>query len=487
MPSTEVPASRWQKEAIYHPDPAVPGKAISYWGGFLPDIDLFDPHFFGISPVEAEHMDPQQRLLLELSYEALDDAGLTMEQLSGSQTGVFVGISVNEYSQRQLNQPAQLTAHSGTGSALSIAANRISYVHNFHGPSIAVDTACSSSLSAVHLACQSLRNGECSAALAGGVNLILSPAHSITFTKAGVLAPDGRCKPFDAGANGYVRGEGGGLVVLKTLSAATADGDHVLALITGSAMRQDGRTNGLMAPSRESQEALLQAAYEAAGVAPGQVQYVEAHGTGTLLGDAMEAQALGNVLGKNRVNGPCRIGSVKSNIGHLEAAAGIAGLMKVVLSMQHNLLPPSLHYHSPNPHFSFEELPLQVQQETGDWLPGNRVAGISSFGFGGTNVHLVLQEPLEKKRSRYNHRTGCLPASFVSPQPGSAIYTGSFFSSSVGFRFRENIIGRHLLRVRCTAKPVPIPAGVGGTNNGRISYTTGSFPAGRCQHSHAGK
>ena len=391
---SEVPGGRWQKDAFYHPDPATPGKAISYWGGFLDNIDLFDPFFFGISPIEAEYMDPQQRLLLELSYEALDDAGQIKANLEGTKTGVFVGISISEYSHLQFGDPSMITSHSGTGSALSIAANRISYFFNFHGPSMAIDTACSSSLAAVHLACQSLRSGECGMALAGGVNMILSPAHSIAFTKAGVLAPDGRCKTFDARANGYVRGEGGGVIVLKPLSSALADGDHVHSLILGSAMSQDGHSNGLMAPSREAQEIMLREAYSAAGILPSSVQYIEAHGTGTLLGDSIEAQALGAVIGVNRINGPCAIGSVKTNIGHLEAAAGIAGLIKVILSLKHQTIPPSLHYHAPNPHIPFDELHIRVQDELTSWPSGSgpALAGVSSFGFGGTNVHMVVSE-----------------------------------------------------------------------------------------------
>lgn len=391
---SEVPPDRWPKQAFYNADPSAPGKSISYWGGFLDNVDQFDPFFFGISPIEAKHMDPQQRLLLELSYEALDDAGQMKENIDGSDTGVFIGISVNEYSQLQLSDPLQINSHSGTGSALSISANRISYFFNFHGPSIAIDSACSSSLAAVHLACQSIRNGECRMALAGGVNIILSPANSIAFTKAGVLAPDGRCKTFDAQANGYVRGEGGGLIVLKKLSSAIADGDPINALILGSAMRQDGRTNGLIAPSREGQENLLREAYRAAGISPGCIQYVEAHGTGTLLGDSMEVNALGAVIGADCKNRPCSIGSVKTNIGHLEAAAGIAGLIKVILSIKHRVLPPSLHYHSPNPHIPFDELNLSVNSELNPWPldSGSALAGVSSFGFGGTNVHVVVSE-----------------------------------------------------------------------------------------------
>jgi len=391
---SEVPGDRWEKQAFYHPDTAVPGKAISYWGGFLENIDQFDPFFFGISPMEAKYMDPQQRLLLELSYEALDDAGQIQADLTGIKTGVFIGISINEYSQLQFDDPSIINSHSGTGNALSIAANRISYFFDFHGPSMAIDTACSSSLAAVHLACQSLRSGECGMALAGGVNMILSPAHSIAFSKAGVLAADGRCKAFDARANGYVRGEGGGVIVLKPLSSALTDGDPIYALIPGSAIGQDGRTNGLMAPNLDAQEVLLREAYHNAGILPGSVQYVETHGTGTLLGDSMEAKALGAVIGENRAFGPCAIGSVKTNIGHLEAAAGIAGLIKVIMSLKHRTISPSLHYKSPNPHIPFDELHLRVQTELTPWPSGcgPAVAGVSSFGFGGTIVHVVVRE-----------------------------------------------------------------------------------------------
>jgi acyl transferase domain-containing protein/acyl carrier protein len=390
----EVPPERWDKETYYDPDSSLPGKGVSYWGGFLENIDQFDPFFFGISPVEAKYMDPQQRLLMELAYEAFDDAGQRKGELDGTRTGVFVGISINEYSSVQFQDTSLITSHSGTGSALSIAANRISYFFNFRGPSVAVDTACSSSLAAIHLACQSIRNGDCNMAIAGGVNMILSPAHSIAFSKAGVLAPDGRCKTFDARANGYVRGEGGGLVVLKSLSAALKDGDPVQALILGSTISQDGRTNGLMAPSQEAQEAMLRQAYQTAGISPGSIQYVETHGTGTLLGDSMEAKALGKVIGKQRAEGPCAIGSVKTNIGHLEAAAGIAGLIKVILSLKNKTLPPSLHYESPNPHIPFEELNLRVNSRLAPWPEnsGPALAGLSSFGFGGTNVHMILQQ-----------------------------------------------------------------------------------------------
>jgi myxalamid-type polyketide synthase MxaE and MxaD len=403
---SEVPADRWDKQAFYNPDASNPGTSISYWGGFLDGIDQFDAAFFGISPVEAKYIDPQQRLLLELSYEALDDAGQTKDDLDGSKTGVFIGISVNEYSYPQFSNLSKVTSHSGTGSALSIAANRISYYFNFHGPSMAIDTACSSSLSAVHLACQSLRNGECKMALAGGVNMILSPAHSIAFAKAGVLASDGRCKTFDAHANGYVRGEGAGVIVLKLLSSALADGDPIQAVIMGSVLSQDGRTNGLMAPSAEAQEEMLRETYYSTGISPASIQYVEAHGTGTLLGDSMEAKALGAVIGVNRVNGPCVIGSVKTNIGHLEAASGIAGLIKVILSLKHRMIPPSLHFHSPNPHIPFEDINLCVHNKLNPWpsVSTPALAGVSSFGFGGTNVHMIVGEADYTSERKYNKR-----------------------------------------------------------------------------------
>ena len=392
---TEVPAERFKLDAFYDPDPAAPGKTNTRWGGFVSQVDQFDPHFFGISPREAERMDPQQRLLLEVAWEALQDAGQVAERLAGTQAGVFIGISNNDYGRIQFGDTHRIDAYAGTGNALSIAANRISYLFDFRGPSMAIDTACSSSLVAVHLACRSLWNGESSIALAGGVNLILSPAITINFTKAGVMAPDGRCKAFDARANGYVRSEGAGVVVLKPLFRALADADPIYAVVRGSAVNQDGRSNGLMAPNPLAQEAVLREAYRRAGVSPGEVQYVEAHGTGTLLGDPIEVQALGAVLGLDRAPGrPCALGAVKTNIGHLEAAAGIAGLIKVALALKHREIPPNLHFEEPNPHIPFDRLPLRVPARLGPWPveSGPALAGVSSFGFGGTNAHVVLEE-----------------------------------------------------------------------------------------------
>ncbi|MEW6737025.1 MAG: beta-ketoacyl synthase N-terminal-like domain-containing protein, partial [Acidobacteriota bacterium] len=405
---SEIPIERWNSENFYDPNPAMPGKINTRWGGFLKNVDKFDPAFFGISPREAISMDPQQRLLLEVTWEALEDAGLVPEKLSRKPVGVFIGISTNDYGQLQVNDIRQINRYSGTGNSFSVAANRISYLLDLRGPSLAIDTACSSSLVAVHLACQSIYNGESSLAIAGGVNLILSPAITINFSKAGTMASDGRCKTFDARADGYVRSEGAGVIVLKPLSMAIADCDPIYALILGSAINQDGRTNGLMAPNVHAQEAVLRDAYRRAGISPGQVQYVEAHGTGTLLGDPIEAKALATVLSIDRAStDKCIIGSVKTNIGHLESAAGIAGLIKVALSLKHKAIPASLHFENPNPHIAFDELPIKVQQDLTPWpnLPGPAFAGVSSFGFGGTNSHVVLQEPPVVESSQQKRAT----------------------------------------------------------------------------------
>ena len=425
---TEVPADRFSLNEVYDSDSTLAGKINTRWGGFVEQVDGFDPQFFGISPREAARMDPQQRLLLEVTWEALEDAGQAAERLAGSQTGVFVGISNNDYGRTQFSDLSRIDAYAGTGNALSIAANRISYLLDFRGPSIAIDTACSSSLVAVHLACASLRNGESTLAVAGGVNLILSPAITMNFTKAGVMAPDGRCKTFDAGANGYVRSEGAGLVVLKPLSRALADGDPIYAVIRGSAVNQDGRSNGLMAPNPLAQEAVLREAYRRAKVSPGDVQYVEAHGTGTLLGDPIEARALGRVLADGRAPGlQCAIGSVKTNIGHCEAAAGVAGLIKVALALKHSEIPASLHFQEPNPHIPFDELPIRVQTKPGPWSvdSGPPLAGVSSFGFGGTNAHVVLQQAPESRSGNReaSARESCylLPLSARSPEALQAV------------------------------------------------------------------
>lgn len=400
---SEVPKERWDVDRFYDPRPMTPdraklnddhgGKMNTRWGGFLSKVDQFDARFFAISSREAQSMDPQQRLLLEVAWETLEDAGVVPKRLAGTQTGVFIGITSSEYGWLQLGDPKQINPYWSTGNALSIAANRLSYFFDFQGPSMAIDTACSSSLVAIHLACRSLWVGESTLALAGGANLILTPTITINFSQAGGTSPDGRCKAFDADANGMVRSEGVGLVLLKPLSDAQADGDPIYAVIRGSAVNQDGSTNGIAAPNQWSQEAVLREAYRVANVSPGEVQYIEAHGTGTLLGDPIEAKALGSVLNNEPRTTACVIGSVKSNIGHTEAAAGVAGLIKVALSLKQQQIPPSLHFKQPNPYIPFDELALRVPQTLEAWpKPTGALAGVSAFGFGGTNAHVVLQE-----------------------------------------------------------------------------------------------
>jgi acyl transferase domain-containing protein len=391
----EVPQDRWDVDAFYDPNPEAPGKMSTRWGGFLSGVDLFDAGFFGISPREAERMDPQQRLFLAVAWEALEAAGQTIDRLAGSATGVFAGVCNSDYPRLQFNEYDRINAYSAAGGAHSIMTGRLSYFLDLRGPSVAVDTACSSSLVAIHLAVQSLRSKECNLAVAGGVNLVLLPQSSISLSKAGMMAPDGRCKTFDAQANGYVRGEGCGVVILKRLSDAIADGDPILALIRGSAVNQDGRSVGMTAPNLLSQQAVIREALANAGIAPSQISYVEAHGTGTSLGDPIEVEALTAVVGHPRASEQaCAIGSVKTNIGHLEGAAGIAGLIKVVLCLQHEAIPPHLHFKQLNPNISLKGTPFVIPLRVRPWLsgPDPRVAGVSSFGFSGTNAHVILEE-----------------------------------------------------------------------------------------------
>ncbi|QIY54447.1 acyltransferase domain-containing protein [Streptomyces sp. RPA4-5] len=374
---------------------AADGTRTRLEGSFLADVDSFDARFFGISPREAASMDPQQRLLMETAWEALEDANQVPGALAGSSTGVFVGISGYDHGRLHYGSE-RADLHTGTGSALSIAANRLSYTFDFTGPSLSVDTACSSSLVAVHLACRSLWEGETELALAGGVNVILDGAVNTAFQRAGFLSPDGRCKAFDASADGYGRGEGSVVVVLKPLDRALEDGDPIHALIRGTAINQDGRSNGLTAPNGAAQERLVAAACRHAGIEPAAVGYIEAHGTGTALGDPVEARALGRVLRVGRSDDrPCLVGSVKSNLGHLEAAAGIAGLVKTALCVQRREIPPNAGYHTPNPEIDFDALGLSVADAHTPWPAAydEAVAGVSAFGFGGTNAHIVLSEP----------------------------------------------------------------------------------------------
>ncbi|MES2946432.1 MAG: SDR family NAD(P)-dependent oxidoreductase, partial [Pseudomonadota bacterium] len=389
----EMPRKRIDVEALFDPDASVPGRMSTRRGGFLEQVDLFDAGFFGMSPREALEVDPQQRLILELAWEALERAGIAPSQLHGSRTGVFMGAMWSDYG-LLAGGIDEIAQHSATGRDTGIIANRVSYLLGLTGPSMTVNTACSSSLVAVHLACRSLRSGESTTAFAGGVNLILTPDSTVAMTKFGAMAPDGRSKAFDARANGYVRGEGAGIVLLKPLSRALADGDPILALVRGSAVNNDGPSNGLTAPSPDAQRAVLRDACDDANMDPGLIDYVEAHGTGTMLGDPIEAASLGLVLGQARdLARPLLVGSVKTNIGHLEAAAGITGMIKTVLALGHRAIPPSLHFESPNPHIDFERLNLRVVTANRPWPAAahSPCAGVSSFGFGGTNAHVVLQ------------------------------------------------------------------------------------------------
>ena len=360
--------------------------AEANWGGFINDVDKFDPQFFGITPREAQSIDPQQRLLLEVSWSALEDAALANQKLAGSNTGVFIGISSSDYSQLRYHYGADVDAYMGTGNAHSIAANRLSYLFDLKGPSMAVDTACSSSLVALHLASQSLKAGECDSAIAGGVNLMLSPELTQAFGMAGMMAEDGRCKTFDGAADGYVRGEGCGVVILKRLADARANGDRILAVIKGSAINQDGKSNGLTAPNGLAQQAVMRQALANANISPEEIGYIESHGTGTSLGDPIEVNSLKAVLGERENS--CYLGSLKTNIGHLEAAAGIAGTIKAVLCLNKGAIPPNLHFKQLNPLIDLESSQITIPQRLESW--DNKYAGVSSFGFGGTNAHVVL-------------------------------------------------------------------------------------------------
>ena len=393
-----VPDGRWDAFNDGSPNTAAALAATTQWGSFLGDIDAFDADFFGITPREADRIDPQQRLLLEVTVEALEHAGIPAETLQRSLTGVFAGSCVSEYGYLASRDLNTIDAWTGTGGALSIIANRLSYFLDLRGPSLTVDTACSSSLVAVHLACQSLRTGQSELAIAAGVNLILSPVVTRSFDAAEAMSPTGACHTFDAAADGFVRGEGCGVAVLKRLSDALRDGDRVLAVVRGSAVNQDGRSNGLMAPNPAAQAAVLRAACADAGLQPLEVDYVEAHGTGTPLGDPIEARALGAVYGRGRQpDMPLLAGAVKTNLGHLEAAAGIVGLIKATLAVQQGTIPANLHFEKPNAHIPFDELRLKVVDEVTAWpetgLP--RRAGVSSFGFGGTNAHIILEQAPE--------------------------------------------------------------------------------------------
>ncbi|MBV2155597.1 non-ribosomal peptide synthetase/type I polyketide synthase [Kitasatospora sp. SUK 42] len=395
---TDTPADRYDTGTLGSRDRAKPGRLIGGRGGYIDGFDTFDPDFFGISPREAEHMDPQQRKLLEVSWEALEDGGLRPGELAGRDVGVYMGAFTLDWKILQFADLdfGTIAAHTATGTMMTMVSNRISHCFDFRGPSVSIDTACSSSLVAVHLACQSLLRGETELALAGGALLHMAPQYTIAETKGGFLSADGRSRAFDASADGYVRAEGVGVVVLKRLSDALRDGDPVHAVILGSGVNQDGRTNGITVPSADAQVTLIERVCAEAGVAPGSLQYVEAHGTSTPVGDPIEAAALGRVLGVGRRSGDrCYVGSVKTNIGHTEAAAGVAGLIKTVLALKHRRIPPHLNLERPNPAIDLDALPFVIPTTPVDWPEhqGPARAGVNSFGFGGTNAHVLLEEP----------------------------------------------------------------------------------------------
>ncbi|MBI1214797.1 MAG: acyltransferase domain-containing protein, partial [Alphaproteobacteria bacterium] len=390
---TEIGPERWAVEELQHPKRSEPGRSVTFSAGVLSRIDEFDAGFFGISPREAVLLDPQQRLLLELAWEAMENGGQVPARLAGSDCAVYVGVSALDYGLRGISDFSNVSMHTMTGNTLSIAANRISYAFDLHGPSLSVDTACSSSLVALHQACDALQRGEAPMALVGGVNLLLHPYAFVGFTKASMISANGRCRAFDAAADGYVRAEGGAVLLLKPLAQAEKDGDAIQAVIRATGVNSDGgRKTGITIPSSEGQADLMRSALKKSGIRPEDVAYIEAHGTGTAVGDPVEANAIGEVYGRER-KAPLSIGSVKTNLGHLEAASGMAGLVKTMLMLKHEALPPSLHFETPNPHIPFADLNLQVvTQHTPLQKDKNPpVMGVNSFGFGGANAHALLQ------------------------------------------------------------------------------------------------
>ena len=405
---TDLPEGRWV-EFLEEPRIAERVAKARTRGGYLSDIKGFDAEFFALSKMEADNIDPQQRMALELTWEALENARIPASALRGGNVGVYIGNSTNDYSFLAMSDPSTAHPYAITGTASSIIANRVSYFFDFRGPSIAVDTACSSSLVAAHQGVQSLRSGESDVVLVGGVNALITPLVTVGFDEVGgVLAPDGKIKSFSQDADGYARSEGAGMLVLKRVADARRDGDEILAVIAGSAVNHDGRSNGMLAPNPDAQAEVLRKAYKNAGIDPRTVDYIEAHGTGTILGDPIEADALGRVIGRGRAaDKPALLGAVKSNVGHLESAAGAASLAKMTLALKNNKLPPSINYSGPNPYIDFDAVHLKVADTVTDWprYSGHAIAGVSGFGFGGANAHLVLRE--------------VLPSDLVEPEPES--------------------------------------------------------------------
>jgi acyl transferase domain-containing protein len=423
---TEVPADRWDVDAFYDPDPSAPGKMVTRWGAFLEGVDRFDPGFFGISPREAERMDPQQRLALEVAWEALEDAGLTLERVAGGDAGVFMGVTHFDHAFRGFGNLAAVGGHELTGNLLYSVTGRISHFLDLRGPSVALDSACSASLTALHLACQSLRRGECGLALAGGVNLVLEPVFTIAFSKSGAMSPTGRCRSFDAGADGFVRGEGCGVVALKRLSDAIRDGDRVHAVVRGTAVKHGGRGPGYTVPNARAQEALFRAALADAGLEPASIDCVEAHATGTPLGDPIELAALAAVYGRGRESGrPCVVSCAKTSIGHLESAAGVAGLIKAVLSMQKGTIAPLSTFVALSPSVSLEGADVVLPKQPVPWPGGGapRRAAVSAFGISGTIAHAVLEEapPRAPEPAPSEDAERVLPLSAKSPEALTAL------------------------------------------------------------------
>jgi acyl transferase domain-containing protein/acyl carrier protein len=419
---SEVPPERWDLDRYFDADPDALGKMYTRWGGFVEGLDRFDPGFFGISPREAKDADPQMRMLLEVAWEALERAGLPEQRLMGSATGVYMGVCGSEYQSFTMIDDRAINAYSLLGTASSAMVGRLSYFLGLKGPNFPIDTACSSSLVALHTACQALRSGDCNLALAGGVSATLSPKTTIYFSRLKAMSPTGRCRTFSAEADGYVRGEGCGIVVLKRLSDAVADGDRIWAVVRGTAVNQDGRSQGMTAPHGPSQEAVIRQALARSGLAPADIDYVECHGTGTPLGDPIEVQALGHVFAKRPADRPLLMGSAKTNFGHTEGAAGVAGLIKTVLSLQHQQLPPSLHAGVPSPHIPWTDLPVKVCRAAIPWPSNGRTrrAGVSSFGFSGTNAHVILEEapPVAAQKSVVERRPWLLT---LSAKKGDAL------------------------------------------------------------------
>lgn len=441
---TDLPEGRWE-EFLDEPRIAERVAKARTRGGYLSDIKGFDAEFFALSKMEADNIDPQQRMALELTWEALENARIPASSLRGESVAVYIGSSLNDYSFLAMSDPSIAHPYAITGTASSIIANRVSYFYDFRGPSVAIDTACSSSLVAAHQGVQALRSGEADVALVGGVNALITPLVTVGFDEVGgVLAPDGRIKSFSQDADGYARSEGGGMIVLKRLSDARRDGDEILAVIAGSAVNHDGRSNGLLAPNPDAQAEVLRKAYKDAGINPRDVDYIEAHGTGTILGDPIEADALGRVVGRGRpADKPALLGAVKSNVGHLESAAGAASLAKMALALSNNKIPPSINYTGPNPYIDFEAVRLKVADTVSDWprYSGHAIAGVSGFGFGGANAHMVLRE--------------VLPTDLVEPEPepeaepekpkqseADAVYVGGVRMDEYGEFISDEPLGR---------------------------------------------